>query len=452
MLTLFVIMTLENFPQYMEEATQVHPQAWIFFVTYVLVASFLVINVLIAIIINSVEEARRDEALESMLAARQDLDKDLDEAGASFNARERAALRVHALREALEELENELGTADEAQAIAARARPRAKGGSSPGRALGLAPRRPAYSRASRPRPSRTGVLVQVGDLVAEVLDVVLEDRDLLVGRVLVRGRLGDVGLELGEALGQRLHVFLGRLGGGVLDARDLLAHLVDVGGLGGLLVELDHEHERDGGGRQGDDDGGRARVGADADAPVELGEPGALALEPLVDRRLRRRQRRLGAGRRLRGRLGRLGGLPGRLGAPGAGLRPAGRRVPGAGASSPPALPLLRPNLAIAPGLYCSSFWPCSPHAVSPPARLWASKPDMRKASAATAERLPTEQTNTTAPLAVDRLRGRGQAVHLHVPGARDPLLGPFLVGAHVHDLDVAGLDPGGEVGDADLD
>ena len=124
MLTLFVMMTLENFPQYMEEATQIYPQAWIFFVTYVLIASFLVINVLIAIIINSVEEARRDEDLESMLAARQDLDKDLDEAGASFDARERAALRVHALREALEELELELGTADEAQAIATRSRRR----------------------------------------------------------------------------------------------------------------------------------------------------------------------------------------------------------------------------------------------------------------------------------------------------------------------------------------
>jgi voltage-gated sodium channel len=124
MLTLFVVMTLENFPQYMEEATQVHPQAWIFFVTYVLVASFLVINVLIAIIINSVEEARRDEALAAMVTARKELDKDLDEAGASFSARERAALRVHALREALEELEEELGTSDEAQAIASRARMR----------------------------------------------------------------------------------------------------------------------------------------------------------------------------------------------------------------------------------------------------------------------------------------------------------------------------------------
>ncbi len=125
MLTLFVVMTLENFPQYMEEATAVYPQAWIFFVSYVLVASFLVINVLIAIIINSIEEARRDEALESVLTgAGSDLDHDLDEAGASYNARERAALRIHALREALEQLEAELGVGDETSSISSKARMR----------------------------------------------------------------------------------------------------------------------------------------------------------------------------------------------------------------------------------------------------------------------------------------------------------------------------------------
>ena len=123
MLTLFVVMTLENFPQYMEQATQVHPQAWIFFISYVLLASFLVINVLIAIIINSIEEARRDEALDAVLAGTgPDLDKDLDEAGASLSARERAAIRVHALREALELLEEELGVSDETSTIASKGR------------------------------------------------------------------------------------------------------------------------------------------------------------------------------------------------------------------------------------------------------------------------------------------------------------------------------------------
>ena len=123
MLTLFVVMTLENFPQYMEEASAVHPQAWIFFVSYVLIASFLVINVLIAIIINSIEEARRDEALEAVLAGDgAGLERDLDEAGATLTARERAAVRVHALRDALEQLEAELGTADETSTVASKAR------------------------------------------------------------------------------------------------------------------------------------------------------------------------------------------------------------------------------------------------------------------------------------------------------------------------------------------
>ena len=79
----------------MEEATEVHPQAWIFFVSYVLLASFLVINILIAIIINSIEEARRDER--GVRAHGRRAPGRLDEAGASCNARERAAL-VRALR------------------------------------------------------------------------------------------------------------------------------------------------------------------------------------------------------------------------------------------------------------------------------------------------------------------------------------------------------------------
>jgi hypothetical protein len=82
-----------------------------------------VINVLIAIIINSIEEARRDEALDSIMAGRDSsLEDDLVEAGATLTARERAAVRVHALREALEQLEQELGTANESSAIASKAR------------------------------------------------------------------------------------------------------------------------------------------------------------------------------------------------------------------------------------------------------------------------------------------------------------------------------------------
>ena len=47
MLTLFVMLTLENFPVYMDEAMEVEPWAWIYFVSFILVAAFIVLNVLI---------------------------------------------------------------------------------------------------------------------------------------------------------------------------------------------------------------------------------------------------------------------------------------------------------------------------------------------------------------------------------------------------------------------
>jgi voltage-gated sodium channel len=61
MLTLFVLLTLENFPIYMERGMEVHPWSWIYYVSFVLVAAFIVLNVLIGIVLNSMEEARELE-------------------------------------------------------------------------------------------------------------------------------------------------------------------------------------------------------------------------------------------------------------------------------------------------------------------------------------------------------------------------------------------------------
>ncbi len=62
MLTLFILLTLENFPTYLAEAEQVSPFAPAFFVSYVLLAAFIVFNLLIGIVIASMEKARRHEA------------------------------------------------------------------------------------------------------------------------------------------------------------------------------------------------------------------------------------------------------------------------------------------------------------------------------------------------------------------------------------------------------
>src|SRR5918992_374006 len=60
-LILFVMLTLEDFPVYMEQGMAIHPWSWVFFVSFVLVAAFVVINVFIAIVLNSMEEARELE-------------------------------------------------------------------------------------------------------------------------------------------------------------------------------------------------------------------------------------------------------------------------------------------------------------------------------------------------------------------------------------------------------
>ena len=94
MLTLFILLTLENFPTYLEEALTVTPWATVFFVSYVLVAAFVIFNLLIGIIISSMESAREREAL------REAMDKTGPEADALGRIRE--------IKEALETLETDL--------------------------------------------------------------------------------------------------------------------------------------------------------------------------------------------------------------------------------------------------------------------------------------------------------------------------------------------------------
>jgi voltage-gated sodium channel len=61
MMTLFILLTLENFPTYLEQAQEVTPYATIFFLSYVLIAAFVVLNLVLGIVIGSMEEAREEE-------------------------------------------------------------------------------------------------------------------------------------------------------------------------------------------------------------------------------------------------------------------------------------------------------------------------------------------------------------------------------------------------------
>jgi voltage-gated sodium channel len=103
MLSLFVLLTLEDFPRYMERAMEVHPWSWIYFVSFILITVFIVINVLIGIVLTSMEEARE-------LERRKRLSLD-PEGGLGPIAPAPVMERITILRAALDELEQELAVA-----------------------------------------------------------------------------------------------------------------------------------------------------------------------------------------------------------------------------------------------------------------------------------------------------------------------------------------------------
>ncbi len=58
--SLFILLTLENFPTYLEEALEASPWALPFFLSYIFVVVFTVLNVLIGIVLNAMDEAREE--------------------------------------------------------------------------------------------------------------------------------------------------------------------------------------------------------------------------------------------------------------------------------------------------------------------------------------------------------------------------------------------------------
>jgi voltage-gated sodium channel len=104
MLTLFVMLTLEDFPVYMDQAMELEPWAWVYFVSFILVAAFIVLNVLIGVVLNSMEEAReleRRRTVRARVGVSRPSPVDPD-------AHAPVAERIQILRSALDELELEL--------------------------------------------------------------------------------------------------------------------------------------------------------------------------------------------------------------------------------------------------------------------------------------------------------------------------------------------------------
>lgn len=56
MYTLFQVMTLENWPDVADAVRETHPRSWMFFVSFLLVGTFTMLNLFIAIVVRAVEE------------------------------------------------------------------------------------------------------------------------------------------------------------------------------------------------------------------------------------------------------------------------------------------------------------------------------------------------------------------------------------------------------------
>ena len=96
LLTLFRVMTLEDWTDVMYIAMELHPMSWIFFVSFVLIAAVVMINLVIAVVINNLHDARLEIALtqgeETLRAIRR-------EAAGARDALERIELQIERLRE-----------------------------------------------------------------------------------------------------------------------------------------------------------------------------------------------------------------------------------------------------------------------------------------------------------------------------------------------------------------
>ncbi|MGI5188831.1 ion transporter [Promicromonospora sp. CA-289599] len=80
--TLFQAMTGEAWPDIARVVMETHPWAWVFFVLYILVVSFAVLNLFIAVIVNGMEEiseeerkddAQKDERLDNLAAQNREI-------------------------------------------------------------------------------------------------------------------------------------------------------------------------------------------------------------------------------------------------------------------------------------------------------------------------------------------------------------------------------------------
>jgi len=75
--TLFVVITLEGWVEIMRASAVATPWAWLYYLSFIVIAVFVVINLFIAVVINNLEKAKREEAAGPVHVTRQSLAQEL---------------------------------------------------------------------------------------------------------------------------------------------------------------------------------------------------------------------------------------------------------------------------------------------------------------------------------------------------------------------------------------
>ncbi len=94
MFTLFTIMTLEGWAEVARDVMAKHPAAWLFFIPFIVVSAFMVLNLFIAIIVNAMQEGAEGE---------KQVERD-----AAKDAHGELMLTISALRADIEQLREEM--------------------------------------------------------------------------------------------------------------------------------------------------------------------------------------------------------------------------------------------------------------------------------------------------------------------------------------------------------
>ena len=107
LLTLFRVVTLEDWTDVMYTAMELHPLSWVYFVSFVILGTFVVINLFIAVVINNLDEAKAERLAELQgPVTQQEILKDLrDTQKAIKHLEERLGRMVYGRDKAVVDLE-----------------------------------------------------------------------------------------------------------------------------------------------------------------------------------------------------------------------------------------------------------------------------------------------------------------------------------------------------------